>query len=53
MHGKFGLLSLEKVSTIEQRYALFFFFLPVCNVFVFRYHRPRGLLFYDRWIWDL
>ena len=26
---------------------------PVCSVFVFTYHRLRGLLFFDRWIWDL
>ena len=29
------------------------FCFPVCSVFVFPYHRLWGLLFYDRWIWDL
>ena len=30
-----------------------FFLFPVCSVFMFSYNRLRGLLFYDRCIWDL
>ena len=51
MHGKFRLLSLGKASchsTVTQP-----FFSPVCSVFMVPYHQLWGLLFNNRWIFNV